>query len=48
MLTTLKEQGRKLGIVTAKRRATVDLAFAYLPLERFFDAVVTAGRHGSA
>jgi pyrophosphatase PpaX len=39
-LTTLKEQGRRLGIVTAKRRATVDLAFRYLPLEAFFEVVV--------
>jgi pyrophosphatase PpaX len=39
-LTTLKEQGRRLGIVTAKRRATVDIAFRYLPLETFFEVVV--------
>lgn len=39
-LTTLKEEGRKLGIVTAKRRETVRLAFSYLPLEQFFDVVV--------
>ena len=39
-LTTLKQQGRRLGIVTAKRRATVDIAFRYLPLEAFFDVVV--------
>ena len=31
-----------LVIVTAKRRKTVDLAFAILPLERYFDAVVTS------
>lgn len=41
VLRTLKRQGRRLGIVTAKRRRTVDLAFAVLPLERHFDAVVT-------
>jgi pyrophosphatase PpaX len=40
VLTTLQEQGRRLGIVTAKRRITVDLAFAHLPIERFFDVVV--------
>jgi pyrophosphatase PpaX len=40
VLTTLKEEGRRLGIVTAKRRETVRLAFSYLPLERFFDVVV--------
>ena len=39
-LTILKEQGRRLGIVTAKRRATVDIAFRYLPLEAFFEVVV--------
>ena len=26
--------------MTAKRRATVELAFSFLPLERFFDVVV--------
>jgi pyrophosphatase PpaX len=39
-LTTLKEQGRRLGLVTAKRRSTVDLAFARLPIAHYFDAVV--------
>jgi pyrophosphatase PpaX len=42
LVETLSEQGRKLGIVTAKGRRTVDLAFAVLSLERYFDAVVTA------
>ena len=42
LVETLSEQGRKLGIVTAKGRPTVDLAFAVLSLERYFDAVVTA------
>ena len=37
---TLKEEGRLLGLVTAKRRATVDLAFARLPIAHFFDIVV--------
>jgi pyrophosphatase PpaX len=40
VLTTLKDEGRRLGVVTAKRRETVNLAFSYLPLERFFDVVV--------
>ena len=40
VLTTLKEEGRTLGLVTAKRRGTVDLAFARLPIEHFFDVVV--------
>jgi pyrophosphatase PpaX len=42
LVEMLSEQGRKLGIVTAKGRQTVDLAFAVLSLERYFDAVVTA------
>ena len=42
LMETLSGQGRKLGIVTAKGRQTVDLAFAVLSLERYFDAVVTA------
>ena len=41
LLETLVAQGRSLGVVTAKRRKTVDLAFAVLPLERHFDVVVT-------
>ncbi|MBA2463053.1 MAG: HAD-IA family hydrolase [Actinobacteria bacterium] len=40
VLDTLKREGRRLGIVTAKRRVTVDLAFSHLPLEHFFDVVV--------
>ena len=35
VLAELQRQGRRLGIVTAKRRKTVDLAFAVLPLERY-------------
>ena len=40
LLTDLKAEGRRLGIVTAKRRKTVQLAFDTLPLERLFDVVV--------
>jgi pyrophosphatase PpaX len=40
VLTTLKERGHRLGIVTAKRRRTVDLAFARLPIEHLFETVV--------
>ena len=40
VLVRLKEDGRRLGIVTAKRRVTVDLAFAKLPIGHFFDTVV--------
>jgi pyrophosphatase PpaX len=40
VLIRLKEDGHRLGIVTAKRRATVDLAFAVLPLRDLFETVV--------
>lgn len=40
VLATLKEQGRRLGLVTAKRRFTVELAFARLPLADLFEVVV--------
>jgi pyrophosphatase PpaX len=41
VLPRLREQGRRLGIVTAKRHATVRLAFDRLPeLERNFDVVI--------
>jgi pyrophosphatase PpaX len=43
LLQALQAEGRRLGIVTAKRRQTVDLAFAILPLEQYFSTVVTAG-----
>ena len=42
LLETLATQGRTLGLVTAKRRTGVDLAFDALGIGRFFDAVVTA------
>ena len=40
MLARLKDEGRRLGIVTAKRRITVDLAFNVVPLRHLFDTVV--------
>jgi len=40
VLVRLKEEGRRLGIVTAKRRKTVELAFAQVPLGHLFDTVV--------
>jgi pyrophosphatase PpaX len=41
VLPRLRQDGRRLGIVTAKRRETVGLAFATLPeLEPLFDVVV--------
>jgi pyrophosphatase PpaX len=41
-LRRLKEEGRRLGIVTAKRRTTVELAFAVLPLRHYFEVVLAA------
>ena len=40
VLVRLKDEGRRLGIVTAKRRVTVELAFAQVPLAHLFEAVV--------
>jgi pyrophosphatase PpaX len=40
VLATLKAEGRRLGLVTAKRRVTVELAFARLPLADLFEVVV--------
>jgi pyrophosphatase PpaX len=39
-LVRLKDQGRRLGIVTAKRRKTVELAFAKIPIGHLFETVV--------
>jgi pyrophosphatase PpaX len=40
LLVRLKDEGRRLGIVTAKRLVTVDLAFKVLPLRQLFDTIV--------
>src|SRR5215210_1928994 len=40
LLVRLKDEGRRLGIVTAKRRRTVDLAFDQVPLAHLFETVV--------
>jgi pyrophosphatase PpaX len=40
VLVRLHEEGGRLGIVTAKRRSTVDLAFAQVPLGHLFEAIV--------
>ncbi|MDX6510984.1 MAG: pyrophosphatase PpaX [Gaiellaceae bacterium] len=40
VLAQLADEGRRLGIVTAKRRATVELAFDVLPLADLFEVVV--------
>jgi pyrophosphatase PpaX len=45
VLATLKERGHRLGIVTAKRRVTVNLAFARLPLEHLFETVGDETEH---
>jgi pyrophosphatase PpaX len=41
VLTRLRDDGRKLGVVTVKSRVTVDLTFRLLPLGSFFGTVVT-------
>jgi pyrophosphatase PpaX len=40
VLLQLHEQGHRLGVVTAKRRSTVELAFARVPIAHLFDTVV--------
>jgi pyrophosphatase PpaX len=40
VLVQLRDEGRRLGVVTAKRRATVELAFARIPLGNLFETVV--------
>jgi pyrophosphatase PpaX len=40
VLVRLKDEGRRLGIVTAKRRKTVELAFAKIPLGHLFETIV--------
>jgi pyrophosphatase PpaX len=40
VLVRLKDEGRRLGIVTAKRRKTVELAFAQIPIAHLFETVV--------
>jgi len=40
VLLALKGEGRRLGIVSAKRRRTVELAFANVALGHLFDVVV--------
>ncbi len=40
VLVRLKDEGRRLGIVSAKRRSTVELAFARVPLGHLFDVIV--------
>jgi pyrophosphatase PpaX len=40
VLDELRDRGHRLGIVTAKRRLTVNLAFARVPIEHLFETVV--------
>jgi pyrophosphatase PpaX len=40
VLDALRDRGHRLGVVTAKRRATVDLAFDRVPIEHLFETVV--------
>jgi pyrophosphatase PpaX len=40
VLEWLRADGRRLGVVTAKRRATVELAFEHVRLAHMFDAIV--------
>lgn len=40
VLERLHVEGRRLGVVTAKRRATAELAFAAVPLGHLFDTIV--------
>ena len=40
VLVRLHEEGRRLGVVTAKRLSTVELAFARVPLRHLFERVV--------
>jgi pyrophosphatase PpaX len=40
VLRRLHAEGRRLGVVTAKRRSTVELAFARVPIAHLFETVV--------
>src|SRR5262249_48940306 len=40
VLVRLKEEGRRLGIVSAKRRRTVQLAFAQVPVAQLIEVIV--------
>jgi pyrophosphatase PpaX len=40
VLVRLRDEGRRLGIVTAKRRSTVELGFARVPIAHLFETVV--------
>ncbi len=40
LISELSSQGRRLGVVSAKRRSTVALAFAQVPLGHHFEVIV--------
>jgi pyrophosphatase PpaX len=40
VLVRLRSEGRRLGVVTAKRRDTAELAFATVPLGHLFEVIV--------
>ena len=42
VLERLRAEGRRLGVVTAKRHETVELALARLPLREYFETIVAA------
>jgi pyrophosphatase PpaX len=42
VLERLRADGHRLGIVTSKRRVTVELGFEVQPLEGYFDVLVTS------
>jgi pyrophosphatase PpaX len=41
LLDRLTDEGRRLGMVTSKRSATVEMAFKVLPLSDYFEVVIT-------
>jgi pyrophosphatase PpaX len=46
VLVRLHKDGRRLGVVTAKRRSTVELAFASVPVAHLFETVVGGDETG--
>jgi len=43
LLLALRAEGVRIGLATAKRRATIEIAFRYLPqLEGLFDTIVSS------
>jgi pyrophosphatase PpaX len=43
VLVRLRDEGRRLGVVTAKRRSTVELAFARVPIAHLLETIVGGG-----